>query len=150
MTDPNNAQPPRHGVIKRTIGGSLARSWAPSLPRRRRCCVLLLLLFGLSACLLLLLLLLPIIVVLFSLLLCVSVETFVYPVYTYAGASSRELGNGMCRAIYYSLLLQLPLLRLLRMLLRTAAAAAAAAAAVCCYGLPKVDLPEVANNHYEV
>ena len=44
MTDPNNAQPPRHGVIKRTIGGSLARSWPPPLSRRRRCCVLLLLL----------------------------------------------------------------------------------------------------------
>ena len=49
MTDPNNAQPPRHGVIKRTIGGSLARSWPPPLPRRRCCCVLLLLLLGLSA-----------------------------------------------------------------------------------------------------
>ena len=33
MTDPNNAQPPRHGVIKRTIGGSLARSWPPPLCR---------------------------------------------------------------------------------------------------------------------
>ena len=49
MTDPNNAQPPRQGVIKRTIGGSLAGSWPPLLPRRRRCCVLLLLLLGLSA-----------------------------------------------------------------------------------------------------
>ena len=49
MTDPNNAQPPRHGIIQRTTGGSLARSWSPSLPRRRRCCVLLLLLLGLSA-----------------------------------------------------------------------------------------------------
>ena len=49
MTDHNNAQPPRHGVIKRTIGGSLARSWPPPLPRRRRFCVLLLLLLGLSA-----------------------------------------------------------------------------------------------------
>ena len=49
VTDPNNAQPPRHGVIKRTIGGSLARSWPPPLPGRRRCCVLLLLLLGLSA-----------------------------------------------------------------------------------------------------
>ena len=49
MTDPNNAQPPRHGVIKRTIGGSLARSWPPPLSRRHRCCVLLLLLLGLSA-----------------------------------------------------------------------------------------------------
>ena len=47
MTDPKNAQPPRHG-IKWTIGGSLARSRPPPLPRRRRCCVLLLLL-GLSA-----------------------------------------------------------------------------------------------------
>ena len=45
-----NAQPPRHGVIKRTIGGPLARSWPPPLPRRLRCCVLLLLLLlGLSA-----------------------------------------------------------------------------------------------------
>ena len=44
-----NAQPPRHGVIKkRTIGGSLARSWPPPLPHRR-CCVLVLLLLGLSA-----------------------------------------------------------------------------------------------------
>ena len=49
MTYPNNAQPPRYGVIKRTIGGSLARRWPPPLPRRRRCCVLLLLLLGLSA-----------------------------------------------------------------------------------------------------
>ena len=65
-----NAQPPRHGVIKRTIEGSLARSWPPPLPRRRRCCVLLLLLLDLS-------LLLPIIVVLFLLLLCAS---FVYSV----------------------------------------------------------------------
>ena len=52
MTDPNNAQPPRQGVIKRTIGGSLARSWPPPLPRRRRCCVLL---YRCWACLLLLL-----------------------------------------------------------------------------------------------
>ena len=44
-----NAQPPRHGVIKLTIGGLLALSWSPPLPRRRRCCVLLLLLLGLSA-----------------------------------------------------------------------------------------------------
>ena len=49
MTDPHNLQPPRYGVIKRTIGGSFARSWPPPLPRRRRCCVLLLLLLGLSA-----------------------------------------------------------------------------------------------------
>ena len=49
VTDSNNAQPPRHEVIKRTIGGSLARGWPPLLPRRRRCCVLLLLLLGLSA-----------------------------------------------------------------------------------------------------
>ena len=48
VTDPTNPQPSKHGVIKRTIGGSLARSWPP-LPRRRRCCVLLLLLLGLSA-----------------------------------------------------------------------------------------------------
>ena len=41
MTDPNNAQSQRHGVIKRTIAGSLARSWPPPLCRRR-CCVLLL------------------------------------------------------------------------------------------------------------
>ena len=33
VTDVNNTQPPRHGVIKRTIGGSLARSWPPPLPR---------------------------------------------------------------------------------------------------------------------
>ena len=44
-----NAQLPRHGVTKRTIGGSLAGSWPPPLPRRRRCCVLLLLMLGLSA-----------------------------------------------------------------------------------------------------
>ena len=44
-----HTQPLRHGVIERTTGGSLARSWPPSLPRRRRCCVLLLLLLGLSA-----------------------------------------------------------------------------------------------------
>ena len=49
VTDPNNAQLPRHGVIKGTIAGSLACSWPPPLPRRRRCCVLLLLLLGLSA-----------------------------------------------------------------------------------------------------
>ena len=50
VTDPNNAQPPRrHGVIKRTVGGSLARSWPPPLRRRSRCCVLLLLLLSLSA-----------------------------------------------------------------------------------------------------
>ena len=44
-----NTQPPRHGVTKSTIGGSLARSWPPSLPHRRCCCVLLLLLLDLSA-----------------------------------------------------------------------------------------------------
>ena len=44
-----NAQPPRQGVVKRTIGGSLARSWPPPLSRHRRCCVLLLLPLGLSA-----------------------------------------------------------------------------------------------------
>ena len=49
MADPNNAQLRRQGVIKRTIGGSLARSWPPPLPRRRCCCVLLLLLLALSA-----------------------------------------------------------------------------------------------------
>ena len=32
LTDPNNAQPPRHGVITRTLEGSLARSWPPPLP----------------------------------------------------------------------------------------------------------------------
>ena len=49
MTDPNNAHPRRQGVIKPTIGGSLARSWPLPLPRR--CCggVILLLLLGLSA-----------------------------------------------------------------------------------------------------
>ena len=49
VTDPNNVQPPRHGVIKRSIGGSLARSWPPPLPRPRRYYVLVLLLLGLSA-----------------------------------------------------------------------------------------------------
>ena len=49
VTDPNNARPPRRGVIKRTIGGSLSRSWLSPLPRCRRCCVLLLLLLGLPA-----------------------------------------------------------------------------------------------------
>ena len=127
MTDRNNSQPPRHGVIKRTIGGSLARSWPP--PRRRRSCVLLLLLLGLSAAaaannrra-----------VVLLLLLLCASVETFVYSVCacsrTY-GASSRELGerHASCDTLL-SLLLQLRLLRLLRVLIRTATAVAP----VCC------------------
>ena len=80
MTDPNHVQPPRYGAIKRTIGGSLARSWPHPLPRCRRCCVLQPLLLGLSAAaavlllllslLLLLLLLLQIIVVLLLLLLC--------------------------------------------------------------------------------
>ena len=40
VTDRNNAQPPKHGIIKRTIGGWPARSWPPPLPRRYRCCVL--------------------------------------------------------------------------------------------------------------
>ena len=45
-----NAQPSRRGVIKQTIGGSIARSWPPPLPRRHGCGVLLLLLLlGLSA-----------------------------------------------------------------------------------------------------
>ena len=63
-----NAQPPRHGVIKRTIEGSLARNWPPPLPRRRRtaaaagCCSH----YCCWACLLLL----PIIVVLLLILLC--------------------------------------------------------------------------------
>ena len=52
----------------------------------------------------------------------------------------------MRRAIYYPLLLQL---RLLRVLLRTAAAAAAAAA-VWYHGFLKVGLLEAANNHYEM
>ena len=52
----------------------------------------------------------------------------------------------MRRAMYYSLLLQLRLLWLLRVLLRTATVAAAV---VCCYGFLKVDLPEAANN-YEI
>ena len=44
------AQPPRHGVIKRTIRGSLARSWSPPLLLHcRRCVLLLLLILGLSA-----------------------------------------------------------------------------------------------------
>ena len=49
MKSPNKAQPPRHGVVKRTTGGPLARSWPPPLPRRRRCCALLLVLLGPSA-----------------------------------------------------------------------------------------------------
>ena len=106
-----NAQPRRHRVIKRTIEGSLARSWPPPLPRRRRRCVLL-----------------PIIVVLFLILVCAS---FVYSVCacsrTY-GASSRELGERHASCdVLLSLLLQL---RLMRVLLRTAADAAAAAARV--------------------
>ena len=44
--------------------------------------------------------------------------------------------------------LQLRLLRLLRVLLRTAAAAAVAAA-VCCHGLLKVGLLDAAKNRYE-
>ena len=75
-------------------------------------------------------------------------------------------GNGMRRAIYYSLccyscggcgccecLYVLPLLlpsvlRLLQLILRVAAAAAGAA--VCCHGFLKVGLPEAANDHYEI
>ena len=81
MIDPNNAQPPRHGVIKRTIGGSFARSWPPPLPLCRRCCVLpRLLLRGLSAaaknrCA----------VLASAVLLCACSRTY--------GASSRELGE---------------------------------------------------------
>ena len=114
-----NAQPPRHGVIKRTIGRSLARRRPPPLPcRRRRCCVLMLICC--RACLLLL----PIIIALFLLLLCACSRTY--------GASWRELGerHASCHILLF-LLLQLRLLRLLRVLLRPAAAAAAAAAAVC-------------------
>ena len=129
MTDPNNAQPPRHGVIKRTIRGSLVRSWPPTLPRRRRCCVLLL---PLLDCLLLI----PIIVVLLLLLLCVSIETFVYSVCACSriyGSFLSELGERHASCdILLSLLLQLGLLRVL---VRTATAAAAA---VCCHGFLKV------------
>ena len=63
VTNTNNAQPRRQGVIKRTIGRQprrqgvikrtigrwLARSWPPPLPRHRCSCVLLLLLLGLYA-----------------------------------------------------------------------------------------------------
>ena len=134
-----NEQPPRHGVIKLAIGGSLACSWP--LPRRGRCCVPLLLLLGLSAaaaannaviasavCELC--------------LLCACSRTY--------GASSREPGerHASCDMLL-SLLLQLRLLRLLRVLLRTAAAAAAATAAVCCHGFLKVGRPGAGNNHYE-
>ena len=53
MTDPNIAQPPWHGVIKRTIGGSLARSCRPrcrAAPAAACCCYYYyLLLLGLSA-----------------------------------------------------------------------------------------------------
>ena len=65
------------------------------------------------------------------------------------GASSRELGERHASyGILLSLLLQLRLLRLLRVLLRTAAAAAVAAA-VCCHGLLKVGLLDAAKNRYE-
>ena len=133
----------RHGVIRRTIGGSLARSWPPPLPRR--CCVLLLLLLGLSAaaannrC------------VVLTFLLCAS---FIYAVCSCSrtyGASSRELGerHASCDVLLF-LLLQLRLLRLLRVLLRTAAAAVPSAA-VCCLGFLKVSLPDAANTHsYEI
>ena len=83
------------------------------------------------------------------LLLCASVETFVYSVCACSrtlGASSRELGerHALCD-IPLSLLRQL---RLLRVFLRTAAAAAAAA--VCCHRFVNVGLPEAAKNHYEI
>ena len=94
-----NAQPPRHGVIKRTIGGSLARSWPPPLPRHHCvtcwcfCC---------WACLLLL----PMIVVLFLLLLCASVDTS----FTMCARARVRMelprvcyANGMRRATYDSL-----------------------------------------------
>ena len=212
MTDRNNSQPPRHGVIKRTIGGSLARSWPPPLPRRRRCCVLLPMLLGLSAaaannrcavvasdvcrvwrlcvctpralayvneqpprhgviklaiggslacswplprrgrCCVPLLLLLGLSAAAAAnnaviasavcelCLLCACSRTY--------GASSREPGerHASCDMLL-SLLLQLRLLRLLRVLLRTAAAAATV---VCCHGFLKVGLPEAANDHYEI
>ena len=65
--------------------------------------------------------------------------------------SSRELGERHASCdILLSLLLQLRLVRLPRVLARTAAAAAAAGAAVCCHGFLKVGLPEAANNHYEI
>ena len=83
----------------------------------------------------------------------VCVETFVCSVCTCSrthGASSRELveRHASCD-VPLSLLLQLRLLRLLRVLLRTAAAAAAATAAVCCHGFLKVGRPGAGNNHYE-
>ena len=95
-----NAQPQRHGVIKRTIRGSLARSWPPPLPRRRRRCVLLLLLLlDLSAaaannrCA----------VLASSALLCACSRTY--------GACLRELGEWHASCdILLSLLLQLRLL----------------------------------------
>ena len=99
MIDPNNAQPPRHGVIKRTIGGSFARSWPPPLPLCRRCCVLpRLLLRGLSAaaknrCA----------VLASAVLLCACSRTY--------GASSRELGERHASCDILPLLLQLRLLR---------------------------------------
>ena len=119
------------------IGGSLARSWPPPLPRYRRYCVLpLLLLLGLSAaaannrCA----------VLVSAVLLCACSRTY--------GASWRELGERHASCdILFSLLLQL---RLLQVLLRTAAAADAAAAAFCCCCLLsffKVGLPEAANIH---
>ena len=144
-----DAQPPKRGVIKRTTGGSFARSWPPPLPRRRCRCVLLLL---------------PIIVVLFLLLLC---ATFAYSVCacsrTY-GASSRELGerHASCDTTLS--------------VATTAADASACTYSRCCccclfcgccecfnvlppplcccccclLSFLKVGLPEAANNHYEI
>ena len=111
----------------RTIGGSLARSWPPPLPRRRRRCVLLLLLLGLSAatnnnrC------------AVFASAVCECLTLS----FTLLCACSRTQGASLCKLgerhascdIHLSLLLQLRLLRVLRVLLRAAAVPAAAAAA---------------------
>ena len=118
-----NAQPPWHGVIKRTIEGSPARRWPPSLqpPPLLRAAATTVVGPVYCCC--------EIIVVLFLLLLCACSRTY--------GASSREKGERHTSCdIPRSLLVQLRLLRMLRVLLRTAAAAAAvaaaaAAAAVC-------------------
>ena len=118
--------PPRHGVVKRTIRGSLARSWPPP-PRCRAAAAAACCCYYCWAWLLLL----PIIVMLFLLLLCAS---FVYSVCGCSrtnGTSSLELGKRHASCdILLSLLLQLRLLRLLRVLPRTVAVAA-----VGCHGI---------------
>ena len=93
----------------------------------------------------------------FLLLLCASVDTFVYSVCVLAYVWSflaRARGTA-CVVRYTTLLLQQRLRLLLRVLLLTAAAAAAAAvaaaaAAAACHGFLKVGLPEAASNHYEI